>query len=159
MLFFAGSMALIPLLRVNLLVLLVYGFQGLIGQTLLNDATDKAQVITLLPILIGLAPVQAFDQLPKLAPVPGVAVRVTVVPWATSCAQLAPPADVQLIPTELVTMPFPVTVTLVPVPAVRSTHSSTLSYALRPVHEMLPLPLTLMSAGREPLHGLGRQVS
>jgi O-antigen/teichoic acid export membrane protein len=47
----------------TLLILLVYGFQEVIGQTLLNDATDKAQVITLLLILIGLAPVQAIDDM------------------------------------------------------------------------------------------------
>jgi O-antigen/teichoic acid export membrane protein len=41
-----------------------YVFQGFIGQTLLSDQeANKAQVIALLLILIGLAPVQALDDL------------------------------------------------------------------------------------------------
>jgi O-antigen/teichoic acid export membrane protein len=41
-----------------------YLFQGFIGQTLLSDQeADKAQVIALLLILIGLAPLQALDDL------------------------------------------------------------------------------------------------
>jgi O-antigen/teichoic acid export membrane protein len=48
----------------TLLLLLAFVFQGFIGQTLLNDAQgDKNQVIALLLILIGLAPVQALDDL------------------------------------------------------------------------------------------------
>lgn len=48
----------------TLLILFAYAFQGFIGQTLLNEREgDTAQVITLLLILIGLAPVQALDDL------------------------------------------------------------------------------------------------
>ncbi|HNP70106.1 MAG TPA: flippase [Kouleothrix sp.] len=47
-----------------LMIGLAYAFQGFIGQTLLNDSEgDKAQIIALLLILIGLAPVQALDDL------------------------------------------------------------------------------------------------
>jgi O-antigen/teichoic acid export membrane protein len=48
----------------TLLILLAFAFQGFIGETLLNDAQgNKNQVIALLLILIGLAPVQALDDL------------------------------------------------------------------------------------------------
>jgi O-antigen/teichoic acid export membrane protein len=48
----------------SLIVLLAFAFRGFIGQTLLNDAQgNKDQVIALLLILIGLAPVQALDDL------------------------------------------------------------------------------------------------
>ncbi|MBS1964692.1 MAG: flippase [Chloroflexi bacterium SZAS-1] len=48
----------------TLMVLSAYAFQDVIGQTLLNEKEgDKAQVIALLLILIGLAPVQALDDL------------------------------------------------------------------------------------------------
>jgi O-antigen/teichoic acid export membrane protein len=47
-----------------LLMLVAFAFQGFIGATLLNEATgNKGQVIALLLILIGLAPVQALDDL------------------------------------------------------------------------------------------------
>lgn len=48
----------------TLLILLVFALQGFIGETLLNEAQgNKAQVIALLLLLIGLAPVQALDDL------------------------------------------------------------------------------------------------
>lgn len=48
----------------TLMIVAAYVFQGFIGQTLLNDSDgDKAQIIALLLLLIGLAPVQALDDL------------------------------------------------------------------------------------------------
>jgi O-antigen/teichoic acid export membrane protein len=48
----------------TLMILSAYFFQGFIGQTLLNEKEgDKDQIIALLLILIGLAPVQALDDL------------------------------------------------------------------------------------------------
>ena len=48
----------------TLMILSAYAFQDFIGQTLLNENEgDKAQIIALLLILIGLAPVQALDDL------------------------------------------------------------------------------------------------
>lgn len=48
----------------TLMIVSAYAFQSFIGQTLLNDNEgDKAQIIALLLILIGLAPVQALDDL------------------------------------------------------------------------------------------------
>src|SRR5215212_5041229 len=48
----------------TLMIVASYVFQGFIGQTLLSDQeANKAQVLALLLILIGLAPVQALDDL------------------------------------------------------------------------------------------------
>ncbi|HJZ49128.1 MAG TPA: flippase [Roseiflexaceae bacterium] len=48
----------------TLMIVGAYVFQGSIGQTLLSDQeANKAQVIALLLVLIGLAPVQALDDL------------------------------------------------------------------------------------------------
>lgn len=48
----------------TLLIVAAFALQGLIGQTLLNDkGGNNGQVIALLLILIGLAPVQALDDL------------------------------------------------------------------------------------------------